>query len=110
VRPFVPQWADPVWHLYVVGCADRDALRQALQTSRVETIVHYPVAPHMQDAYSAMGFAPEGFPIARRLHDELVSLPSGPHLTTEQRTRVIEVLHATSPAWSRSRSGLNGDR
>ncbi len=108
--PIVPPWAAPVWHLYVIRCAGRDALRQSLQDSGIETIVHYPVAPHMQDAYSSMGFAPDDFPIARTLHDEVLSLPLGPHLTGEQQARVIDALHATAPAWSQSKSLPSLDR
>lgn len=94
--PFVPLWADPAWHLYVIRSARRDEFRQALKESGVETIVHYPVAPHMQTAYSTMGFAPDDFPIARTLHDEVLSLPIGPHLTGEQQAYVVEVIRAAS--------------
>lgn len=91
--PAVPEWATPVWHLYVIRSPERDKLRRALAERGIETIVHYPVAPHMQRAYGHLGFAPTDFPIARALHDEVLSLPLGPHLSTAQQDRVIEAVH-----------------
>ena len=103
--PFVPEWADPVWHLFVVRSAARDALRQALQEAGVETIVHYPVAPHMQAAYGFLNFSPTDFPIARQMHNEVLSLPCGPHLTMEQQARVIAMLHETVATWGQPAPG-----
>jgi dTDP-4-amino-4,6-dideoxygalactose transaminase len=90
--PFVPEWADPVWHLFVIRHANREALKAALASSGIETIVHYPVAPHMQRAYSTLDLPADRFLIARHMHDEVISLPCGPHLTVEQQQRVIDSL------------------
>ena len=100
--PSVPEWADPVWHLFVVRSQGRDALQKALQDAGIETIVHYPVAPHMQAAYASLAFAPADFPIARAMHNEVLSLPCGPHLTTEQQDRVISALHETVGIWGQA--------
>ena len=106
--PSVPEWADPVWHLFVVRSPRREGLQKALQDAGIETIVHYPVAPHMQAAYASLDFAPADFPIARAMHNEVVSLPCGPHLTTEQQDRVISVLHETVGIWGQAqRSGAS---
>jgi len=98
--PVVREWASPVWHLYVVRSVARDRLRGALAQRGVETIVHYPVAPHMQNAYSSLGFPPAQFPIARTLHEQVLSLPLGPHLSDADQQYVIESLHDTADSWT----------
>jgi dTDP-4-amino-4,6-dideoxygalactose transaminase len=92
VLPSVPHGADPAWHLYVIRTADRDALRNAMTSSGVETLIHYPVPPHRQAAYANLGFAAEAFPVANRIHDEVLSLPMGPHLSEKEQQRVIDAL------------------
>lgn len=90
--PVTRDWATSVWHLFVIHSPRRDALQRGLAERGIDTIVHYPVAPHMQAAYASLGYAPEAFPIARRLHDEALSLPLGPHLTHAQQESVIAAL------------------
>lgn len=80
ILPHVPDWAEPAWHLYVVRSPNRDALQAKLTEAGVGTLVHYPIPPHMQQAYAGMGAGPEAQPLARRLADEVLSLPMGPHL------------------------------
>ena len=80
------------WHLYVVQCDARDTLRQALAERGVETLVHYPVPPHVQPAYADLGLAPDALPIARSLAERVLSLPCGPHLAEHERERVIDAL------------------
>lgn len=88
--PHVPDWADPVWHLYVVQHPQRDALQQALTDAGVGTLIHYPIPPHRQQAYAQPGWGQGAFPLAERMADEVLSLPLGPHLGTEQVAAVIE--------------------
>jgi dTDP-4-amino-4,6-dideoxygalactose transaminase len=89
--PYVPDWADPVWHLYVVQHPQRDALQHALTDAGVGTLIHYPIPPHRQQAYAQAGWGQGAFPLAERMADEVLSLPIGPHLGTEQVATVIEV-------------------
>lgn len=90
--PFVPDWAEPAWHLFVIRLKDRNAIRARLAEIGVETLIHYPVAPHLQPAYSELGLGPGSLPIAERLHDEILSLPIGPHLSDNQVSSVAEAL------------------
>lgn len=90
--PEVPNWAEPVWHLFVVRHPDRDALRQNLQEAGIGTLIHYPIAPHMQRAYAGLGIAPDALPIARKLADEVLSLPIGPQMELEAAERVVDVV------------------
>jgi dTDP-4-amino-4,6-dideoxygalactose transaminase len=81
--PRVPQWAEPVWHLYVVRTRRRTALMEALQAAGIGSLVHYPIPPHLQRAYVDMGLAKGALPLAEELADTVLSLPMGPHVSVE---------------------------
>ena len=82
--------SQPVWHLYVITTSCRDALRSYLEQQGIETSIHYPKCPHLQPAYSHLGYHTGAFPISERLQDEVVSLPIYPQMTDEQVEIVIE--------------------
>jgi dTDP-4-amino-4,6-dideoxygalactose transaminase len=92
VIPSVPDWAESVWHLFVVRSKARDQLQKRLAQAGVSTMIHYPIPPHLQGAYAALKFAKGDFPIAERMASEVLSLPIGPHVTVEQRNQVACVL------------------
>ncbi|WP_028999011.1 DegT/DnrJ/EryC1/StrS family aminotransferase [Azohydromonas australica] len=87
--PTVADFAEPVWHLFVVRHARRDALAQRLAAAGVGTVIHYPVAPHLQPAYAVLGLARGTLPISERLHEQVLSLPIGPTQTEDQTNAVI---------------------
>lgn len=76
--PFVPAWAAPVWHLYVVRHARRDALAAFLAEKGIGTVIHYPIPPHLQQAYASLGFSQGSFPVSEAIHQTVLSLPIGP--------------------------------
>lgn len=78
----------PVWHLYVIRTAQRDALQRWLAEQGVETLIHYPIPPHRQHAYTA--YAEQVFPVAEAFAATSLSLPIGPHLDAAQVDYVIE--------------------
>lgn len=88
VFPSVPDWADPVWHLYVIQHEKRDELQNALEKMGIGTMIHYPIPPHLQSAYSALGFNQGSFPVSEKLHHNVLSLPMGP-VQTPEVTRII---------------------
>jgi dTDP-4-amino-4,6-dideoxygalactose transaminase len=92
ICPETPAGIEPVWHLFVIRTVDRDWLQARLTESSVGTLVHYPVPPHMQPAYSDLKLKPDSLPIARRLADEVLSLPIGPHLTPDMQRTVIDAV------------------
>jgi dTDP-4-amino-4,6-dideoxygalactose transaminase len=96
VLPFVPDWAQPCWHLFVIRTSRRDALRAHLTACGVETLVHYPVPPHLQGAYRRMRLPAGGLPVSEQLHREVVSLPMGPHLSDAQVQQVVDAVRAFS--------------
>lgn len=91
--PFVPEWAEPVWHLFVVRHPRRDELQQRLQQAGIGTMIHYPIPPHLQPAYAELGFGVGAFPITETIHREVVSLPMGPQLTGAQQGRVLAAVN-----------------
>lgn len=93
--PVVPIWADPVWHLYVVKCARRESLQRFLGEKGVQTIIHYPTPPHMQPAYLSGGFRVGGgsLQLTERLSQEILSIPIGPHLSSEEARYVVDALN-----------------
>lgn len=92
--PSVPDWAEPVWHLYVVQHKKRDALQAALQKAGIGTLIHYPIPPHRQSAYSTLGYGAGRFPIAESMANQVLSLPIGPQLDSASVGAVIAALHA----------------
>jgi dTDP-4-amino-4,6-dideoxygalactose transaminase len=96
VLPMVPEWADPVWHLYVVQYAERDGLQTALQKAGIGTQIHYPIPPHLQMAYRDEGYARGRFPIAESMASRLLSLPMGPQLDQADVTATIVALKAAA--------------
>lgn len=96
--PQAAEWADPVWHLYVVRSERRDALAEALARTGVQTLIHYPIPPHLQDAYAELGLPRGSLQVAERLADEVLSLPIGPQMTDAMIEQVIEAARdATKP-------------
>lgn len=95
VLPKVPDWADPVWHLYCIRHEKRDEMRALLDGAGIETLVHYPIPPHLQNAYVECGYAKSSFPIAEAMADTLISLPIGPTLDKGEVERVIAAVIAT---------------
>lgn len=83
---------ESVWHLYVVATPMRDALQANLAAAGIQTLIHYPVPPHLQKAYQSLGFKVGSLPIAERLANEVLSLPMGPHLSMDAVDHVVSVL------------------
>lgn len=96
--PHVPEWADPVWHLYVVRHRERDALQHLLAQAGVATMIHYPIPPHLQSAYVPLGFNRGSFPVSEALHDQVLSLPIGPSQTVEATGIVIDAMRKAEDA------------
>ncbi|HEY0003495.1 MAG TPA: DegT/DnrJ/EryC1/StrS family aminotransferase [Pyrinomonadaceae bacterium] len=92
VLPQVPDEVDPVWHLFVVRHPERDALQKHLAESGVGTLIHYPVPPHLQQAYAEMGHGAGSFPVAEKMAREILSLPMGPHLSRAEMDQVVQAI------------------
>jgi dTDP-4-amino-4,6-dideoxygalactose transaminase len=96
VLPFVPDWAEPVWHLFIIRHEQRDVLQKALAKAGIGTMIHYPIPPHLQPAYADLHLHVGDFPISEQLAKEVLSLPLSPHLPEiDVHTVIAEVSRAT---------------
>ena len=93
ILPHVASWADPVWHIYTIRHPDRDRLQRSLASRGIETLIHYPIAPHAQKAYRDLLFSANSFPLANQMANEVLSLPIGPHLDDEDIDYIIAVIN-----------------
>ena len=96
ILPHVPDWAEPVWHLYVVQLLQRDALHKTLADAGVGTLIHYPIPPHLQQAYGHAGWEQGAFPLAERMADQVLSLPIGPSIPANDAQQVVEAVKASA--------------
>jgi dTDP-4-amino-4,6-dideoxygalactose transaminase len=87
--------SDHVWHLFVVRCNVRDKLQSYLADKEVQTIIHYPIPPHKQEAYS--GWSHMTLPITELIHREVLSLPISPVMTDEEARHVVELINDFGP-------------
>lgn len=91
--PHIPEWADPVWHLFVISHSQRDALQNYLKQQNIGTLIHYPIPPHLQQAYRDLGFKSGSFPIAETMAKQVLSLPIGPQMNLEHTNQIITLLN-----------------
>ena len=92
VLPHVLNDTNPVWHLYVIRTIQRDQVLERLKDLGVMALIHYPVPPHLQGAYSDLGYAKGDLPISEMIHSEVLSLPMGPTLQADDIQKVVKSL------------------
>lgn len=90
ILPFVPDFTDPVWHLYVIRSPKRDELKSYLQSNGIETVIHYPIPPHKQLCYASYNSL--SLPIAEQIANEVLSLPISSVMTTTDIEYVVNCL------------------
>ena len=83
-----------VWHVYPIRTPERNHLREYLSREGIETMVHYPLPPHKQQAYGEWN--DRTYRISERIHREILSLPMSPVMSDEEVRRVVDVLNAYS--------------
>lgn len=81
-----------VWHLFVIRCEYRDALQKYLAECGVQTLIHYPIPPHQQDAYKHWNN--QSFPFTEQVHREVLSLPMGPSLSLDDAYKVVSACNS----------------
>ena len=92
VLPSILDGAETAWHLYVIRTPHRDRVRAALDAAGIQTLIHYPIPPHLQAAFASRGWNTGAFPLAEEIAQQAISLPLGPQLVPEQVGRVIRAL------------------
>jgi len=90
--PVTDEESNHVWHLFVVRSALRKELQQHLQQAGIQTLIHYPIPPHKQNAYKQYNHL--SLPLTERIHEEVLSLPNGPNLSDEDAYRVVDACNS----------------
>ena len=85
---------DCVWHLFVIRTTERERLQSYLTKQGIQTVIHYPIAPHHQRAYREV--LNQKYPFTEAIHNQVVSLPISPVMTDSEVKKVIEVVNAFS--------------
>ncbi len=80
-----------VWHVFVIKSQNRLELQKKLAENNIQTIIHYPIPPHKQNAYKELNHL--SFPIAEKIHEEVLSLPISPITTEEEINSIISILN-----------------
>lgn len=90
--PFVPDWAEPVWHLFVVRHPKRYNLEKSLKIAGISTLIHYPIPPHLSDAYANTSFNLGDFILTEKLAKQVMSLTLHPHMQKQDINFIIKIL------------------
>ena len=80
ILPYIPEWATPVWHVFVIRTNQREELQKRLSARGIQTLIHYPIPPHLSGAYKEFGWQVSDYPISECMANEVLSLPMGPHM------------------------------
>lgn len=94
ILPQVREDADSVWHQYVIRTEKRDELIDYLNGLNIGTIIHYPIPPHLSEAYAYLGFKKGDYPITEEYAETVLSIPMYNGMTREEQDRVIDALNA----------------
>lgn len=84
-----------VWHVFVVRCKQRNALQAYLAEQGIQTLIHYPIPPHKQQAYKEWNNL--SYPISEQIHQEVLSLPMGPTLSIQNVDKIIDAVNKFKP-------------
>ncbi len=91
VLPALRKVDNHVWHLFVIKTHDRDELYKYLLDNGIQTLIHYPIAPHKQDAYKE--WSRENYQISENIHNDVLSLPIGSHLSSDDTEYIVKIIN-----------------
>lgn len=92
VLPEIADEKQHVWHIFAIRCSKRDLLQQYLKDKGIQTLIHYPIPPHKQEAYKEWNHL--SFPVTEQIHREELSLPLSPVMTSSEMQYVIEMVNS----------------
>lgn len=89
--PVILNYNNPAWHLFVIRNEKRDYLQQQLNKSGIDTIIHYPIPPHLSSAYQ-QEYQEYNFPLTEKIAQEIISLPISPHLSQKELEIITQTI------------------
>ena len=93
VLPTIREGATHIWHQFVLHCDKRDELMKYLEEKEIGTIIHYPIPPHLSEAYAYLGYKEGDFPITEKYANEVLSIPLYNGMTEEEQTYIINAIN-----------------
>ena len=93
ILPKILDGAEHVWHQFVVRTENRDAFQKYLAQKNIQTVIHYPIPPHLAECYAGLEFKRGDFPVAEKFSDEVLSLPIFNGMTAAEINYVVEVVN-----------------
>ncbi len=90
ILPYVPEYTNPVWHIFGIRCRKRDELERWLNDAGIGTNKHYPIPMHLQECYKDLGFKKGDYPIAEEISETELSIPMYYGMTDEEVKYVID--------------------
>jgi len=93
VKPVVADYAEHVWHLFVLRAENRDRFVEYLNNNGIGTTIHYPIPMHMQGAYEDLGLKEGALPLAEKICSEVVSIPMWYGISEEMIQFVIKKIN-----------------
>ena len=93
ILPIVRKGAKHVWHQFVIRTQQRDELKEYLEEQGIGTIIHYPIPPHLSEAYRYLGVSEGSLPITEEYAKTVLSLPLYNGMTEEEQGRVIQAVN-----------------
>ena len=93
ILPKILDGAEHVWHQFVVRTENRDAFQKYLAQKNIQTVIHYPIPPHLAECYAGLEFKRGAFPVAEKFSDEVLSLPIFNGMTAAEINYVVEVVN-----------------
>ena len=92
--PKIREGATHIWHQFVIRCESRDDLMKYLDEKNIGTIIHYPIPPHLSEAYSYLGFKEGDLPVTEKYAKTVLSIPLYNGMTKDEQDYVIDVINA----------------
>jgi dTDP-4-amino-4,6-dideoxygalactose transaminase len=89
--PQVIDHSSHVWHLFVVRCSDRNGLQEYLTNNGIQTVIHYPIPPHKQEAYKELNHLT--FEISEKIHREVLSIPISPVMLQKDLDYIVDKIN-----------------
>lgn len=92
ILPFEPQGYKHIYHQFVIRCRVRDKLQKSLKENGIGSLIHYPIPPHLSQAYNDLNHKKGDFPITERICNEILSLPIHPFMNSDEVSTVSKVV------------------